>query len=207
MAQRSRRIRVRIDPRFLIGIFLVTASVLGVWLFVGRATRGVGIYVAKHTIVVGDPITAGDLATTQVRIGRSVDRYLTPEKLPSEVSYAASSIQAGEFVPRSAVASDPDDGQGRVVVAVAGPLPSTVKVGRSVVVWAVAASSAGDHAQPRVVASRAVVVAVTKREGIVASDTVAVELQVPTDDIAALLEADANANAISLIADRGRVAE
>jgi hypothetical protein len=195
---------VRIDPRFVAGVVLVVASVMGVWFFIDHATRGVTIYTAKHTIIVGDPVTSAELTPVHVRIGASAEHYLTPERLPKPGMRASATIMAGEFVSRSALTSVVQSRSDRVVVTVAGPLPSVVKPGRSVDVWAAATGAAAERVQPHVIAHDALVSAVMKRDGIVASDTLSVEVQVDTTEVGALLEAVADGDIISLVTDAAK---
>ena len=57
------------DPRLLIGILLVLASVAGVVALVGNADSTVPMYAAKDALVVGQKITAESFTVVQVQLG------------------------------------------------------------------------------------------------------------------------------------------
>lgn len=61
------------DPRLLIGILLVLASVAGVVALVGNAARTVPMYAAKDALVVGQSITVDSFTIVQVQLG-TVDK-------------------------------------------------------------------------------------------------------------------------------------
>jgi len=191
--------RFRADPRFIIGLVLVAAAVVGVWLLVATATRGTSVYLAKHTLVAGDRITADDLTVAEVRIGGAADRYLDADEAVADGAVARATVRAGELVPRSAVGSSAPAGIGRVVLRVAGPLPSAVRVGDQADVWATAQTRSGTTGTPHQIAADVTVAAVTKADGVVASDVVAVEVAAPSADVSGLLAASAGDDTINLV--------
>lgn len=200
MSPRSASVRRRfwIDPRFVVGVLLVVASVAAVWLLVTRVTSGSTVYVATRTLVAGDTVSGDALAAADVRIGEKADRYL--DHRPAGGSVVSRTVMAGELVPRSAITAKAAGQTGRVVLTVTGPLPSVVKEGAVADVWAAAATQGEEHSSPRVIAHGVSVASITRHDDMVSSDLVSVEVQVASDSIAGLLQATADGDTVSLVA-------
>ena len=91
------------DPRLIVGIVLVVASVLMGAVLVQRLSETTSVLVARSAIVPGDPLTAEDLTIVELRLGEQTDQYLgTYEAIP-EGAVALRTIRAGELVPISAI--------------------------------------------------------------------------------------------------------
>ena len=58
------------DPRLLVGILLVLASVVGVISLVGAADQTTEAYAAREPIAVGETLTTGQAAPGQGAAGR-----------------------------------------------------------------------------------------------------------------------------------------
>src|SRR5699024_103637 len=91
------------DPRLIVGIVLVVASVLMGAVLVSRLSETTPVLVARSAIVPGEPIAAEDLTTVELRLGEQTDHYVgTLEAIP-EGTVALRTIRAGELVPKSAI--------------------------------------------------------------------------------------------------------
>lgn len=198
----ARRRRV-LDPRVLVGVALIAASALGTTALVGALTRTVVVYRAAGPIVAGDRVTSATLTAATVRLGDAARLYLAGP-LPEDGLVATRPVAAGEMVPRSAVGSETAVRSATVVVDLASPLAAAVEVGSTVDLWSAAKRDAtGEaYAPPVVLVGDAVVARVVTPSGLIAGSAQdSVELQVPRDEVAAVLAAqagDARLSAVSI---------
>ncbi|MFQ4147181.1 hypothetical protein AAGW05_00550 [Arthrobacter sp. LAPM80] len=123
------------DPRLLIGILMVLASVAGVVALVGNAGRTVSMYAAKEALVVGQRITTDSFTIVQVQLGEVDDKYLNPRAALPEKAVAVRMVPKGELVSRSSIG--PTDALDRkpVPITIEEPLPKEVLAGTFVDVW------------------------------------------------------------------------
>lgn len=188
------------DPRFAIGIVLVVASIAGVLAVVATADKTTTVYAARGALSVGDHIERTDLVEQSVRLGTVTDRYLTVDAVPAEGLIVTRTIAAGELVPMAAVGNTAGKRLSSIVITVGSTLPAAVDAGSVVDVWASRENDSGVFGPPTVLISSATVVRVIESDGIVAGvGAVNVELLVPRSRTARLLEARANADALSLV--------
>ena len=189
------------EPRFLLGVVLVLAAVAGVAGLVEASDRTVQVYAARHALAAGDEVAASDLVPVRVRLGKATAAYLSSAPRPDTV--VTRTVAAGELVPVGALGTATGQRETSVVISVDGELPAAVDVGGAVDVWAAAASgqSAGvaKFGAPRVLVPGATVVRVVRDSGLGASGGVAVEVRVPKDATAELLESLANGDKISIL--------
>jgi hypothetical protein len=191
------------DPRFIIGLVLVVVSALGVTWLVATVDQTTDVYVASSTLSSGDRFTADDLAIAHVRLGSAVDRYLEPSDIPAGGAIVVRPINEGELVPSSAVGAVRASDEAQVVVTVSGPVPTIVDQSSRVSLWASAAADSGTTFDaPVVLVARAEVISVIESTGLVASGTdVQVELRVPRQAVASVLEAMVNGAALAVVPD------
>ncbi|MDQ1583466.1 MAG: hypothetical protein QOF36_1520 [Microbacteriaceae bacterium] len=201
VAKATRRTRGSfwLDPRFVIGLGLVVGSVVGVSALVSAADRTTVAYAARGPLSLGDTAHASDLVATNVRLGQAGELYLSSGQLPAEGVVVTRAIAAGELVPLSAVGSAAKPEQTRVVVSVSGVLAASVGPGSVVDVWAAAEGDTGQFGPPAVLVDTATVVRLVDSQGLIARDGVSVEVQVPRDEVAAVLESVANGDVISIV--------
>lgn len=198
LAARRRRV---LDPRILIGVALIAASALGTTALVGALTRTVVVYRADGPIVAGDRVTSARLAPATVRLGDAAALYLSGA-LPEEGLVATRSIAAGEMVPRSAVGTDVAVHSATVVVDLASPLAAGVVVGSTVDLWSAAKADPNEnrYAAPVVLVGDAVVSRVVAPTGLITGSAKdSVELQVPRDEVASVLAAQAGGARLSAV--------
>ena len=202
MAQQPKpaRKRVWVDPRLAIGVVLIAASVIGVFSIVSVADASEQVLTARDSLAPGDRVYADDLVAAQVRMPGATDLYLVASDVPDEGLIVTKSIASGELVPASAVGSAAALRLASIVVSVNSALPASVKPGATVDLWAARLEQTNDYGPPSVIVSGATVVRVIESEGLVSSGNVTtVELLVPRNRIARVLEALANADAMSII--------
>ena len=190
----------RPDLRLVIGLALVTASIAGVVGIVASFDDGVEVYAAPRPLIEGERITADDLEVRTVTLGADTEHYLTPETLNDDAVLVARTVGEGELVPVAAVGDERGAQSTTVVVALTTPLGATVRPGDTVDLWSAPAAEGGRFGAPSVIASSAQLVRSIALEGVVAStEAERVELLVPRRDVARILHAQANRDALSAV--------
>ena len=194
----------RFDLRLVIGLALVIAAAVAGFLLVTAADNSTAVYVANKALSPGHVIQQSDLVLTDVKLGKSGRSYLTASEL-TEGAVVTKSVGAGELVPISAVGTAKQVATTNVVVQLDLPLSSDAAEGSTVDVWASMAAGQGVFGPPAVIISGAQIAHITEATGLAASTGgVRVEIVVPQSKVAALLESQANGDAISLVPSRGK---
>lgn len=197
---KTTRGRFWVDPRFLIGLTLVAASVVGVYLVVADAEDSTAVYAARSSLAVGDRISAEDLVATSVRLGGADEFYLSPSQLPAGGLIVTRTVVAGELVPASALGTRAGASVTSVVLELRGALAATIGPGAVVDVWAARATDTAAFGPPTVLVGAASVVRVVDSGGIIADrGAQSVEILVPKSSVAAVLEAVMNEDAIAVV--------
>jgi hypothetical protein len=188
------------DPRFAIGIALVVVSVLGVVAVVTTADSSVLVYSARSSLSPGDRVRTSDLDSRSVRLGSLGGKYLVDGDIPTAGFVVTRAVSAGELVPASAVGSVAGAELASIVVTLSGELARSVADGSVVDLWSAKQADDRLFGPPSVLVSSATVVRVVSAAGVIADRTrQSVELLVPRSKTAAVLEAIANADALSLV--------
>ncbi len=195
--RRARRYR---DPRLLIGLVLVTASIGAVIGIVALADEGEEVLAAPRLLVEGERIDRGDLEPRRVVLGLEAHGYVTAADIPESGIVITRTVGAGELVPLSAVGDERGPRSTTVVVTLSTALGATVRPGDRLDLWAAPAEEAGRFGAPAVIASGTQLVRTVTAEGIVSSGEAGrIELLVPRRDVARILFALANGDALSAI--------
>ena len=193
------RKRFWFDPRLAIGLVLIAASVAGVLGIVSSADASVSVLAARDDLAPGDRIDEYDLIATGARLADS-HLYLLPGDVPDAGLVVTKAVAEGELVPASAVGSTAGTRFASVVVTVNGQLPGAVETGATVDLWAARKGELSTFGAPSVIVSGATVVRVIEAEGLVTSgEATTLEVLVPRTRIARVLEAVANADALSVV--------
>jgi hypothetical protein len=125
------------DPRILVGVVIVAASVLLGVKVLAAADDTVGVWALRKDLPAGTRVDAGEVERVQIRFdGReAADRYLSAdEPLPSG-SVLRRPVGQGELLPRKALAGA-DQALVEVPVSVeVDEVPATVAEGSVVDVW------------------------------------------------------------------------
>ncbi|MDW4573317.1 SAF domain-containing protein [Microbacterium sp. M3] len=190
------------DARFFLGVLLVAASVIGVWLVVTAARQTVPVYAAAHTIVPGEAIGPGDLEVVDVALGELSGTYLAAGGLGDE-AVATRTIEAGELVPAASVGQADEARTTSVVVRSAVDVPASVEAGTVVEVWTAPLGEDGGYDEPRVLVADATVVSVTRDDSMIGGGAAALELVIPRADVSATLAAMADESALSIVPTAG----
>lgn len=187
------------DPRFAVGVVLVLGSIVGVTAVVASVDDSAQMYVARTTLPAGTTITAAELEPTAVRLGTAQSRYLDPAGLPADGLVLTRAVAAGELIPLTAVSDTAERGRTGVVVALSGDIAGSVAAGAPVDLWAAQQLEHGRFGPPGVIVSSAEVVRVLEDGGLLGAAGRSVELRLPTSSVAAVLQAVANGDALSLV--------
>lgn len=194
------RPRRRVDARLLVGLVLVVASVAAVVGIVGAVDEGEEVLVAPRALTAGEEIVLGDFEVRRVSLGVERHGYARPADLPAEGAVIARAVDAGELVPLTALGDARGPSATTVVVALSTPLGATVRPGDALDLWSAPTIEAGRFGAPVVIASSAQLVRTVAEEGIVAGgDGGRIELLVPRRDIARILHALANGDALAAV--------
>lgn len=202
MAQPSRPARKRfwLDPRLVIGLVLIAASVAGVLGIVSSADSSVQVLAARDALAPGDRVNAADLVATSVRLPSVDSLYLLPGDVPADGFIVTRAVGEGELVPASAVGAKAGLGLASVVVTINGQPPGSIGPGATADLWASRHEESSSFGPPAVIVSGATVVRVVESEGLVTSgDRTTLEILVPRMRIARVLEAVANEDALSIV--------
>lgn len=188
------------DPRLLIGLALVVASVAGVVGLVSAVDETSEVLAAREPLAPGDRVDVDDLVAVDVRLDAAADRYLVAEKVPRDGLVVSRAIGEGELVPVDAVGTADSERLASLVLDVRGSLAASVQPGALVDIWAARELEGGAFGPPAIVAGSATVVRLVSADSIVSgSATTAVEVLVAKPRIARVLEAAANSDAISIV--------
>lgn len=175
------------DPRLIVGLVLVVASVLLGAMLVTRLSETTSVLVARGPIVPGDPIDAADLVTVDLRLGEQTDHYVgSPEAIP-DGAVATRTIQAGELVPLSAIGQAEDVPLRPVVIPVDATVAESVVPGAAVELWHTAPADEETEAQAQLLVSEAVVRRIDEGSSL-GMRSMSVEVLVPVDELEAVLE-------------------
>jgi hypothetical protein len=190
------------DARFFLGVLLVAASVIGVWLVVSAARQTVPVFAAAHTIVPGEAIGAGDFTVVDVALGPLADTYLTADDLVG-ARVATRTIEAGELVPAASVGDPSEARTTSVVVRSAVDVPASVEAGTVVELWSAPLLEQGAYDVPRILVADATVVSVTRDDSMMGGGAAALELVIPRADVPATLAAMSDESALSVVPTMG----
>jgi hypothetical protein len=191
------------DPRLLVGLLLVTGSVVLGSVVVERAQDTTTVWGLSHAVGAGQRLDAADLTVVQVRLDpATAQRYLATDVSADEAvgagAVALRGLGAGELLPRGSIGRAEDLAARPVTVPVEGTVPPGVAVGSLVDLWvvpapvagALAAEGTGEPPAPDRLVAGAEVAAVVTGGGALASRAGAdVQVLVPQDALPAVLQA------------------
>lgn len=193
------------DPRLVIGLVLVAASVVGCWQLVRVARDTTTVFAAAVDLPAGAPVTASDVTSSEVKLAGAAGRYLDASSTWPHGLVALRTVAAGELIPAAAVGSAADLTGRPVIVHVDGPLAEGVVPGARVDLWATAAPDDDARPKPERLAAAVRVVSVhPPKSGFGIDRSTAVELLIDRDDVAEVLRLVAGTAVISLLAVPGR---
>lgn len=138
------------DPRLVVGVVIVAASVLlGARLLAG-ADDTVAVWSLEHDLPAGAEVTAGDLRRAEVRFGSDAQAagYLSADQAVPAGSTLQRDVTADELLPRAALGREDRTDLAEVPISVASDaVPAGLRQGETVDVWVT--SSAEARVEPR----------------------------------------------------------
>lgn len=200
-AERLRRPSWR-DPRLVVGVMIVVASVAGIVGLVASQDRTAPVYAADRLLSVGEQVEVDDLRVVEVRIDEVADRYLSAhDELPADLQFVTV-VDEGELIPLRALDQADPHGRQAVTLEVDDALARAVEPGRVVELWAAYGGSVAGDSESRVerLVEDAEVSAVTESTSTFgAQSEVSVELLVDPERLPDVLGARSSAATLSLV--------
>lgn len=201
VAHRLRRPSWR-DPRLLVGLLLVAASVVGGALVVQRADDTRPVWAARRALTPGEPLGADDLVVRRIRLDAAQRTYLSAEQAPADGTVLLRFVGAGELVPSAAVGGRDQVELRPVAVPVAADAAEGLRPGALVDVWVATRRADRQDAfeKPTLVAAGAQVSAVTVSRGALGGTTTsAVRLLLTPELVPTVISAVDNQARLTLV--------
>lgn len=176
------------DPRLIVGIVLVVASVLMGALLVSRLSATTPVLVARSAIVPGQTIEASDFVVAEVRLGDHTERYAGSVEAVPDGAVAMQAVQEGELLPLSAIGQAADVTLRPVVIPVDATVAESVAPGATVELWHTSpATDESEEASAVLLVPDAVVRRVDEGSSL-GMRSMSVEVLVPSDSVHEVLE-------------------
>jgi hypothetical protein len=192
------------DPRLIVGILLVLASVAGVISLLGAADRTTEAYAARAPIAVGETLTEDKLHRVKVRLDDLQKRYLTPESGLAVGLVAVQRIGQDQLVPRDSLGTFDRLDRKPVAVTVDEVLPAQAVAGSRVDVWVALPDARNGFNQPTLLLPGAEIAQITPGSTALGSARSTVVMVLVADSqMPQLLGAQANKAKISVVWNPG----
>ncbi|XAS63141.1 hypothetical protein VUN84_12595 [Micrococcaceae bacterium Sec5.8] len=192
------------DPRLLVGILLVLASVAGVVSLVGAADQTVEAYTAREAIAVGEKLTEDKLNRVKVRLGDVEQHYLTPASGLPDGLIAVQRIGKDQLAPRASFGHPDGLDRKPVAVTVDEALPAQAVAGSRVDVWVALPDTRNGFNQPALLLPGAEIAQITPGSTALGSArSTVVMVLVTNEQMPNLLGAQANKAKISVVWNPG----
>jgi len=133
------------DPRLVVGVLIVAASVLLGARLLAHADDSVAVWAVRHDVARGSTIGPDDVVTRRIRFfdRADADRYLAAAAALPAGTVVTRDLGAGELLPRSALGGAAAQPFVEVPFSVpADAVPASVRPGTVVDVWVTPARSA-----------------------------------------------------------------
>jgi hypothetical protein len=192
------------DPRLVVGILLVLASMAGVISLLGAADQTMEAYAARESIAVGEQLTEDKLHRVKVRLGDLEQRYLTPEAGLAEGLVAVQRIGKDQLVPRDSLGEPDLLDRKPVAVTIDEVLPGQAVAGSRVDVWVALPDARNGFSPPTLLLPGAEIAQITAGSTALGSARSTVVLVLVSDSqMPQLLGAQANKAKISVVWNPG----
>ena len=192
------------DPRLLVGVLLVLASVAGVISLVGSADQTTEVYAARDSIAVGEKLTAENAVRVRVRLGETEQHYVTVEAGFPDGLVAVQRIGKNQLVPKESLATVDALDRKPVAVTVDEVLPPQAVAGTRVDVWIALPDARNGFNEPKLLLPGAEIAQVTAGSTALGSARNTVLMVLVADgQMPAILGAQANEAKISVVWNPG----
>jgi hypothetical protein len=192
------------DPRLLVGVLLVLASVVGVISLVGSADQTTEVYAARDSIAVGEKLTADNVVRAKVRLGETEQHYVTVEAGLPDGLVAVQRIGKNQLVPKESLAAVDALDRKPVAVTIDEALPPQAVAGTRVDVWVALPDARNGFSEPKLLLPGAEIAQVTAGSTALGSSRNTVLMVLVADSqMPAILGAQANQAKISVVWNPG----
>jgi hypothetical protein len=192
------------DPRLLVGVLLVLASVIGVISLVGSADKTTDVYAAKDSIAVGEKLSPENVVLAKVRLGETEEHYLTVESGLPEGLVAVQRVGKNQLIPRDSLGKVDALDRKPVTVTIEESLPDQAVAGTRVDVWVALPDARNGFSEPKLLLPGAEIAQVTPGSTALGSSrNTEVMVLVADNQMPALLGAQANQAKISVVWNPG----
>lgn len=192
------------DPRLLVGVLLVLASVVGVISLVASADQTTEVYAARDSIAVGEKLTADNVVRAKVRLGETEQHYLTVEAGLPDGLVAVQRIGKNQLVPKESLATVDALDRKPVAVTIDEALPPQAVAGTRVDVWVALPDARNGFSEPKLLLPGAEIAQVTAGSTALGSSRKTVLMVLVADSqMPAILGAQANQAKISVVWNPG----
>jgi hypothetical protein len=175
------------DPRLIVGVVLVLLSILLGALLISRLSATTPVLVARTAIPPGQVLSAENLSTVEVRLGEQSAAYVSSLDDIPEGAVSTGAVQAGEILPAALVGQPAEVTLRPVVVPVDATVAESVAPGATVELWHTAPGGEDTPGEATLLVEQAVVRSVDEGSAL-GMQSMAVEVLVPREDLAAVLE-------------------
>jgi hypothetical protein len=192
------------DPRLLVGVLLVLASVVGVISLVGSADKTTEVYAARDSIAVGEKLTTDSVVRAKVRLGETEEHYVTVEAGLPEDMVAVQRIGKNQLLPKESLATVDALDRKPVALTIDEPLPPQAVAGTRVDVWVAPPDARNGFSEPKLLLPGAEIAQVTAASTALGSSRNTVLMVLVEDSqLPAILGAQANQAKISVVWNPG----
>jgi hypothetical protein len=192
------------DPRLLVGVLLVLASVIGVISLVGSADKTTDVYAARDSIAVGEKLSQENVVLAKVRLGETEEHYLTLESGLPEGLVAVQRVGKNQLIPRDSLGKVDALDRKPVTVTIEESLPDQAVAGTRVDVWVALPDARNGFSEPKLLLPGAEIAQVTPGSTALGSSrNTEVMVLVVDNQMPALLGAQANKAKISVVWNPG----
>ena len=196
------------DPRLLVGVLLILASVVGVISLLGSADKTTEVFVAREAIAVGEKLTPDNVSRVKVRLGEVESHYITAESGMPDGVVAVQRIGKDQLLPRESLGAEDLLDRKPVAVTVQEALPEQAVAGTRVDVWVSMPDARNGFAQPKLLLPGAEIAEVSPGSTALGSSKSTVLMVLVGDEhMPSLLGAQANEAKISVVWNPGGAAK
>jgi hypothetical protein len=192
------------DPRLLVGVLLVLASVAGVVFLVQSADQTTEVYAARDGIAVGEKLTSENVVRARVKLGEAEGQYITAETGLPENVVAVQRIGKDQLVPRASLGTVDELDRKPVALSIEETLPAQAVAGARVDVWVAQPDARNGFSEPKLLLPGAEIAEVTDGSTALGSSrTTVLMVLVEDSQMPSLLGAQANEAKISVVWNPG----
>lgn len=188
------------DPRLLLGILLVLASVAGVSALLASQDRTTQVLAASRDLPVGTALKAADFDVVQVSLGGLEGTYVSAGDPFPQDAVAGKLLRNGELLVKADLTEADKLDRKPLGLDVQAPLPSGIRAGDRVDVWASLPNGQNGYSEPRRLLEAAEISELSVSDSVIGgADSTRLLVLVEDQDLPALLGALSNQAKIAVV--------